>query len=210
MMREWANLYLEILDRDYSGLNLTRIMEPEEFYVKQVEDALIPFRDCPALAKLIDNNSVVVDVGFGGGFPLLPLARLYPDKKFIGFEARGKKAKAVQDIANKMGLDNVQTYHQRVEEVNFDLDCMVTFKAVGTVMNFLPCVEGDSKINVLFYKGPNFFEKEKLDKKLRWKVKEKFHYHLEKSDGRLAILFSNQNVPRGTMKKKKVNLSSLI
>lgn len=71
----------------------------------------------------IDINDVptkkrIVDVGTGGGFPGLPLAIANPTMEFVLIDSVGKKLIAVQDMANKLGLTNVQTYHGRVEVYN--------------------------------------------------------------------------------------------
>jgi 16S rRNA (guanine527-N7)-methyltransferase len=57
-----------------------------------------------------------IDVGTGGGFPGLPLAIAYPDCDFVLLDSVGKKLTAVQEMANELGLDNVQVHHGRAEE----------------------------------------------------------------------------------------------
>lgn len=59
----------------------------------------------------------VLDLGSGGGFPLLPLALTHPDISFTGMDSVGKKMKAVAAIADTCGLKNVQTIHGRFEEL---------------------------------------------------------------------------------------------
>jgi len=210
MMKNWSREYLHIINRDYKGLNLTRILEPEEFYLKQVLDSLKPFEEKSKINELFHRSKLIVDVGFGGGFPILPLAKMYPDKKFVGIEARSKKAKAVEDIAEKLGMNNVRTVHGRLEEIFFDQPCFMTLKAVGKVSDFLPLVQTNQLLQVMFYKGPNFFEKEVIDNKMKWKLNEKLNYDLEKSDGRLALLFTNGKVPCGTLGKNMSKISVLL
>ena len=65
-------------------------------------------------------NLSIIDVGVGGGFPLLPLAILFPEIKFTGLDATGKKVDAVRRIADKMELKNVQLITGRAEEVGRD------------------------------------------------------------------------------------------
>jgi len=59
----------------------------------------------------------VIDVGTGGGFPGLPLAIALPDVQFVLVDSVGKKLAAVQEMAEELGLQNVQTHHSRVEEM---------------------------------------------------------------------------------------------
>ncbi|OUR92939.1 hypothetical protein A9Q84_20740 [Halobacteriovorax marinus] len=213
-MKEFAQKYLDLLTGEYSGINLTRITTFEEFYSKQIVDSILPLEASKIFKDAIEKTSVVVDVGFGGGFPILPLAFLYPEKKFVGFEARAKKAKVVQEIAEKLGLKNVKCYHHRVETIKMNLPVVVTFKAVGTVEDFAPKLNftKDSSL-AFFYKGPSFYEKENIESvEKNWKIIEECFYDLEGTEGRMLIGLKNKIVPRRTKKEWKnlVNLSDLI
>lgn len=59
----------------------------------------------------------VVDVGTGGGFPGLPLAIAMPNVDFLLVDSVGKKLKAVEAMAEELGLDNVHVHHGRAEEI---------------------------------------------------------------------------------------------
>lgn len=61
----------------------------------------------------------MLDVGTGGGLPGLPLAICYPNVKFTLVYGTGKKIAAVADMAERLGLTNVRTFHVRAEEVSF-------------------------------------------------------------------------------------------
>ncbi len=107
---------------------------------------LISRRDCsrdvvfgrhilPSLAPLallqtaedleLSDGQKVCDVGTGGGFPGLPLAIARPDIDFLLVDSVGKKIKAVQDMADTLGLTNVKTYHGRAESVSGDFSWVV-------------------------------------------------------------------------------------
>ncbi|MBK8954423.1 MAG: 16S rRNA (guanine(527)-N(7))-methyltransferase RsmG [Saprospiraceae bacterium] len=58
----------------------------------------------------------ILDLGTGGGFPLIPLAILYPELEFTGIDGTGKKVKAVEWISEELNLRNVKAIHIRAEE----------------------------------------------------------------------------------------------
>ncbi|MAE58959.1 MAG: hypothetical protein CME69_08770 [Halobacteriovorax sp.] len=214
-MNSFCEKYLEQVRGEFAGINLTRILSDEDFYHKQYVDSVYPFENIPSLKKIYKKNKIHIDVGFGGGFPLLPLASIYPDKKYIGFEARGKKSKVVNQIASNIGLENVKTYHQRFEHVYIDHDCIISFKAVSTIQNLLPNIISDKTIYAVFYKGPNFYELEDLDWLPRtWEIVEETLLEIPNTDGRMIIVLKNNNVLRRTdvnnfKKKSNKNLVSL-
>jgi 16S rRNA (guanine527-N7)-methyltransferase len=212
---EFCNKYLEQINGPFAGINLTRINSEEEFYHKQYLDSIKPFEELDSLKKIYSKNNLHVDIGFGGGFPLLPLASEYKDKTYLGFEARGKKSKVVNQIAEAMDLKNVKTFHQRFENVYFDRDAVVTFKAVSTIENLLPNFITDKQLYVVFYKGPNFYELEDLDSlSSDWEIVDEVLVDVPNTDGRMIVVLKNTNVLRGTLvrqakKKSNKNLVSL-
>lgn len=70
-----------------------------------------------AIAKYIHftDGTKVMDVGTGGGFPGIPLAILFPKVDFLLLDSIGKKIKVAENIANTIGLENVEVIHSRVE-----------------------------------------------------------------------------------------------
>ncbi len=73
----------------------------------------------------LSEGQKVCDVGTGGGFPGLPLAIARPDIDFLLVDSVGKKIKAVQDMADTLGLTNVKTYHGRAEAIEGDFSWVV-------------------------------------------------------------------------------------
>lgn len=213
-MEEFAKKYLDILNGELKGLNLTRVNCFDDFYQKQIIDSVLPSTESEIFKDIIGHHEVILDVGFGGGFPILPLAKMFPDKKFIGFEARKKKSDAVNLIAEKLGLENVKTYHQRLEDVIFDKKCLVTFKAVSTIKNLLKMINIKKNISIttMFYKGPNLFELENMeDLPENWESIGFEDFELEGTEGRTLAYFQNIDVPRGTnLNKQLVRVSRFI
>lgn len=210
MIKEFSQKYLDLLTGEFAGINLTRIESPEEFFQKQIKDSILPEEESEVFRKSLEKTKLLVDIGFGGGFPILPLAFTNPDKKFYGMDARAKKAQTVAKIAEKLGLKNVKLMHQRFEEVIFDKDAVITFKAVGKVCDLLPLLKTNNKLFVFFYKGPNFYELEDIEPMLDdWEVIEEVTYDVPGTEGRLLIGFKNKNVLRGTKTAKNIKFSQL-
>ena len=68
----------------------------------------------------------IMDVGTGGGFPGIPLAILFPESNFLLVDSIGKKIKVVEEVASALGLKNVRTKHDRVENINEKFEFIVS------------------------------------------------------------------------------------
>jgi len=210
-MLDFSIRYLSILKTKLDGLNLTNILDPDEFYHKQILDSINPYLQSTLFQQSIKESGLVVDIGFGGGFPILPLAKLLPDVKFVGVESKRKKVDAVKLIAEDLGLKNVKLVHSRLEDFYFDRRATVTLKAVGTVKDYLSIMRGTSKLDVFFYKGPNFLELEQEGVKAVskvWQLLENQEISVPGTQQRFLVSFSSESVPRGT--KTLVNLSDFL
>jgi len=209
-LRAFSSHYLKLLTEDYKTINLTRIDDSEEFYHKQILDSVLPLKESKTFLDSLQKNGCHVDIGFGGGFPILPLAKLLPKIDFYGFDARAKKANVVSEIAIKLGIENASLRHARLEDIFFDKNVSVSFKAVGKIHEFLNMFNTNKKIEVFFYKGPNYNELEDIDSVLnKWDLIEEASYDVEGTEGRVLLGFRNKSVLHGTSSKKFFTFSSL-
>lgn len=107
-----------------------------------------------------------------------------------------------------------KTFHQRLEDVVFNTDCFLTFKAVGPMAELMAKinVSKPKRIDAFFYKGPNLFELENLeDIPESWESLGFEDVELEGAEGRTFASFRLADVPRGTnFKKQLVNLTDFI
>jgi len=87
-------------------MNLTRLTEPREFYLKHVLDSWLPFLVLPEL-HAGPENLLAADLGSGAGFPGLVVARLRPLWGVALIERTQKKAAFLEAAAEALGLENV-------------------------------------------------------------------------------------------------------
>ena len=81
-----------------------------------------------AIAKFITftEESEMMDLGTGGGFPGIPLAILFPDCKFHLIDRVGKKLRVAQEIAGEAELTNVTFQHGDVGECHRQFDFVLS------------------------------------------------------------------------------------
>lgn len=80
-----------------------------------------------AIAKLnlLKPGCRVMDLGAGGGFPGIPLAILLPEVEFTLVDSIRKKTRVMEEIAQHLGLKNVNVINGRAEEVKQKFDYIV-------------------------------------------------------------------------------------
>lgn len=104
--------YMERIIEWNDKVNLTAITEREEFIKKHFIDSVL----CYSFPEMIKANSLI-DVGTGAGFPGVPLALLYPEKKFILMDSLNKRLKIIDEICTDLKINNVITLHGRAEDL---------------------------------------------------------------------------------------------
>lgn len=95
-----------------SKINVISRKDIDNLYIHHVLHSL-------SIAKVLPLKAYtrVLDVGTGGGFPGIPLAILFPEALFHLIDARAKKIKVVNAVADSLGLTNVKAEHLRVESL---------------------------------------------------------------------------------------------
>ena len=103
--------FLEMLYEKNQVMNLTAIRDKEGMLEKHFIDSLL-------LTKVIkDEEKSFIDVGTGAGFPGLVLAIFYPEKNFLLVDSVRKKIEFINEVIEKLGLENVKTSFERAEEL---------------------------------------------------------------------------------------------
>jgi 16S rRNA (guanine527-N7)-methyltransferase len=106
---------LELLTEVNARHNLTRIISPDDYWIKHVVDSLYILKYFPELAA---DKLTLVDIGCGAGFPSIPLAAFCPNLQIIAMDSIGKKTSFVQMAADKLGFTNLRAVTARARELN--------------------------------------------------------------------------------------------
>jgi 16S rRNA (guanine527-N7)-methyltransferase len=148
-------------------INVISRKDTENFYERHVLHSL-------GIAKIMPfiDDSEILDIGTGGGFPGIPLAILFPNCKFTLVDSIGKKIKVVNEIAKALELKNVTGIHARAEDIKTKFDFIVS-RAVTAMPAFITWIDKKFKnINknplsngVLYLKGGDLIEEMSTIKK---------------------------------------------
>ncbi len=105
-------------------LNLSALRTPETCWHGNILDSL------PVLDVLPATAMKILDVGTGGGFPLLPVAVCRPEWVCVGLDSVEKKINALDRIVRTIGIGNVDLLCGRTEELGRNPKYRETFDAV--------------------------------------------------------------------------------
>lgn len=86
------------------------------------------------IAKFIQfkDDTKVLDLGTGGGFPAVPLAIMFPNVKFTAIDGTRKKITVVNEVKEIASIDNLIALHARAEEHRKKYEFVVT-RAVAKI-----------------------------------------------------------------------------
>lgn len=112
-------------------INLISRKDFEHLYERHILHSL-------GIAKVVQfkEGTRIVDVGTGGGFPLVPLAVLFPQCTFHGIDGIGKKITAVKGVVEGLGISNCTAEQVRAEDHKGRYDVIVS-RAVTTLPEFI-------------------------------------------------------------------------
>lgn len=154
---QFATYYNKLIEFN-KKVNLTRITDKNEVYLKHFFDSITPLLE---FSDLFKGEKSLCDVGAGAGFPSLPIKILCPDLSITIVDSLGKRLKFLDELVSDLSLDKVTLVHSRAEDVGqnknlrekFDL---VTGRAVARMSVLseycLPLAKVDGYLVAL--KGP--------------------------------------------------------
>jgi len=100
LYREWNEKINVISRKDIDNLYLHHILH------SLVIAKFIKFKD----------DTKVLDLGTGGGFPAVPLAIMFPNVKFTAIDGTRKKITVLNEVKEAAGIDNLIGLQARAEE----------------------------------------------------------------------------------------------
>jgi len=100
--------FLALLNKWNKAYNLTAVRDEQVMVSRQLLDSL-------SIMPWVTTEHLL-DVGAGGGLPGIPLAIVFPDKRFTLLDSNGKKTRFLNQCVLELGLDNVDVIHGRAED----------------------------------------------------------------------------------------------
>ena len=150
--------YMKLLIEWNEKMNLTAIIEPNDVILKHFIDSI-------TINKYIDEQSKVMDIGTGAGFPGIPLKILNEDVKMTLVDSLNKRVQFLKEVGKQLELTNIEYIHSRAEELagsslhrqQYDI---VTSRAVARLTTLLEYMLPFVKIGgrCICMKGRNIIE----------------------------------------------------
>jgi len=192
--------------------NITTITEKQEVYVKHFLDS------CFAGSYFVD-NSKVIEIGSGGGFPSIPLKIIRPDLKFTLVESTGKKCLFLKEALKELGFTDCEVINARAEDVGkdssfrekFDHSTARAVARLNTLCEYcMPLVKvGGSFIALKGNAEEEIEQAKKAVKILGGKYSDIKYYELPKEEGKRTLIkiekikSTPSKYPRGNGKERK-------
>lgn len=200
-------IYMNLLIDWNEKINLTSIIKPEEIILKH-------FIDCLTIAKYIEENSELMDMGTGAGFPGIPLKIYRDDLKIVLADSLNKRLNFLNEVIDTLKLDSIETIHTRAEELGknkkyreqFDIATSRAVANLATLSEYLlPFVKVGGKC--ICMKGPDIDEEINIAEKaitiLGGKIVKKDVFNLPQSDlGRSIVIIKKVKDTPGKFPRK--------
>ncbi len=206
--------YFSMLIETNKVLNLTAITEEQEVLIKHFLDSALPFAYIP-------QNSKVVDVGSGAGFPALPLKIVRPDLNVCMVDSLNKRINFLSNVISELKLKDATAVHSRAEDFakenreKFDVAVARAVASLNTLVEYLLPLIKVGGIAVI-YKSSKLQEEIEVAKKaiavLGGKITEVVNFVIEESLERNVLIIKKigktpPKYPRDKNKPKLMPIS---
>lgn len=105
-----------VFQEENTKLNLSALRDEDAIWIGNISDSVVALDT----EQFQQTELRILDIGTGGGFPLLPLAICMPTCHFTGLDSTQKKLDAIQRMVDALGLTNVTLLSGRCEELGHD------------------------------------------------------------------------------------------
>lgn len=129
---EQLEKYYELLVYWNERVNLTRIIDKEDVYLKHFYDSL-------TIVKVVDlkEENTLLDFGTGAGFPGMVLKIMYPNLKVTLVDSLQKRINFLDIVIKELNLKDITTIHERVENLKNSNYDVITTRAVANLEKLL-------------------------------------------------------------------------
>lgn len=126
--------YLKLLAKWNHAYNLTAVRDIQDMIPRHLLDSL-------SVAPFL-RGETFVDVGTGPGLPGIPLAILFPNRRFLLVDSNGKKTRFLTQCKLELGLPNIEIRQARIEQVQLpDRPDGILSRAFASVADFVQWTE---------------------------------------------------------------------
>ncbi|NIP29089.1 MAG: 16S rRNA (guanine(527)-N(7))-methyltransferase RsmG [Candidatus Dadabacteria bacterium] len=144
--------YLELIMIWGQKINLTSVLKEQNIIIKHFIDSL-------TISSYIKDNSHILDIGTGAGFPGIPLLIQNNSLELSLMESTTKKVSFLKEVKRSLRLENLHIYNIRAENVIDELKNRfdyVIFRAVGDFEKIVKLARPYLKKNgkIIIMKGP--------------------------------------------------------
>ena len=102
------NYYNDLIEKN-KVMNLTAITERNQVYIKHFLDSVLPVGN-------IKENSTLLDIGTGAGFPGIPLKIMKDSLNITLLDSLNKRVNFLNEEIEKLKLINIKAIHSRAED----------------------------------------------------------------------------------------------
>lgn len=184
--------YYELLLEWNKKVNLTRITDQKEVYLKHFYDSI-------TITRVIDLKKVstLLDFGTGAGFPGIVLKIIYPHLSVTLLDSLNKRIIFLNEVIKQLKLQKIETIHERVENYHQQKFDIITTRAVANLSKLLDYTKNliDEKTKFIPLKGHIEEELKEVEKKrqlqknqLKITKKEEFSLPIENSTRTILMI----------------------